>query len=415
VRMLVAPLLGKNDNTLQLEMPADIGVMRVDMVKLKQSLINLLSNAAKFTKQGTVTLAVRRVGENVIFAVRDSGIGMSTEQIGRLFQAFTQADASTTRNYGGTGLGLTITKHFCTMLGGSIEVTSKEGEGSTFTITLPDAGAQALPTADAPRISGAATGKTVLVVDDDPAVHDVLRQTLIKEGYRLLHAYDGAEALKIAKAEVPDVITLDVMMPQLDGWTVLGKLKSDPELAPIPVIMLTIVDERTMGYSLGAAEYMTKPVDRARLIDLLRRFAAKSREKVILVVDDDTDVRAIVTTTAEKAGLKAAEANNGQSALDWLSANPPPALILLDLMMPVMDGFAFLEHVKDIPALNRVPIVVLTAKDLTAAERAVINERTMLVLTKGAQPLSSLGSALSMMARQPRDTQPETISEKEAQ
>jgi signal transduction histidine kinase/DNA-binding response OmpR family regulator len=415
VRMLVAPLLGKNANTLQLEMPADIGVMRVDMVKLKQSLINLLSNAAKFTKQGTVTLAVRRAGENVIFAVRDSGIGMSTEQIGRLFQAFTQADASTTRNYGGTGLGLTITKHFCTMLGGSIEVTSREGEGSTFTITLPDAGAQALPTADAPRISGAATGKTVLVVDDDPAVHDVLRQTLIKEGYRLLHAYDGAEALKIAKAEVPDVITLDVMMPQLDGWTVLGKLKSDPELAPIPVIMLTIVDERTMGYSLGAAEYMTKPVDRARLIDLLRRFAAKSREKVILVVDDDTDVRAIVTTTAEKAGLKAAEANNGQSALDWLSANPPPALILLDLMMPVMDGFAFLEHVKDIPALNRVPIVVLTAKDLTAIERAVINERTMLVLTKGAQPLSSLGSALSMMARQPRDTQPETISEKEAQ
>ena len=215
--------------------------------------------------------------------------------MGRLFQAFTQADATTTRNYGGTGLGLTITKHFCTMLGGSIDVTSKPGEGSTFTITLPDGAKReqaAMPSVEAPRISGAVTGKTVLVVDDDPAVHDVLRATLVKEGYRLLHAYDGAEALKIAHDDPPDVITLDVMMPQLDGWTVLGKLKSDPALSHIPVIMLTIVDERTMGYSLGAAEYMTKPVDRARLLELLRRFAAKTREAVILVVDDDADVRA---------------------------------------------------------------------------------------------------------------------------
>ena len=418
VRVLVAPLMDKNANTLQVEMPADIGMMRVDMVKLKQSLINLLSNAAKFTKQGIVTLGVRRVAGSVKFAVSDSGIGMSDEQVGRLFQAFTQADATTTRNYGGTGLGLTITKHFCTMLGGTIGVTSKPDEGSTFTITLPDSGVReqaTIPAAEAPRISGAVSGKTVLVVDDDPAVHDVLRQTLVKEGYRLLHAYDGIEALQIAKDDPPDVITLDVMMPQLDGWTVLGKLKSDPDLAPIPVIMLTIVDERTMGYSLGAAEYMTKPVDRARLIELLRRFAARSHEAVILVVDDDADVRSIVKTTAEKAGLKAAEARDGRAALDWLAANSPPALILLDLMMPVMDGFEFLEKVKDISALNRVPIVVLTAKDLTQAERNVINERTMLVLTKGAQPLSSLGSALSVMARQPRDAQHEKISEKEAQ
>ncbi len=172
--------------------------------------------------------------------------------------------------------------------------------------------------------------------------------TLVKEGYRLLHAYDGAEALKVAREDLPDVITLDVMMPQLDGWSVLGKLKSDPDLAHIPVIMLTIVDERTMGYSLGAAEYMTKPVDRARLIDLLRRFASKSHEAVILVVDDDADVRHIVKSTVEKAGLKAAEASNGQAALDWLAANAPPALILLDLMMPVMDGFEFLEKVKEV-------------------------------------------------------------------
>jgi signal transduction histidine kinase/DNA-binding response OmpR family regulator len=409
VKVLVTPLMDKNADRFEIDLPADIGAMHVDVVKLKQSLVNLLSNAAKFTKNGVVKLSVAKEksdsGRPVFrFAVTDSGIGMTDEQMGRLFQAFTQADASTTRNYGGTGLGLTITKHFATMLGGDISVTSKPGEGSTFTIVLPD-GAKSVPLA--PRLdvampeSSSASGGTVLVVDDDPAVHDVLRLTIAREGYRLLHAYDGAEALEVARREKPDVITLDVMMPKLDGWTVLGKLKSDPALASIPVIMLTIVDERTLGYSLGAAEYMTKPIDRNRLLDLLRRFAAKASEAVVLVVDDSEDVRAVVRQTVEKSGLKTVEAENGQAALDWLSKNPMPALVLLDLMMPVMDGFAFLERVQSIPSLSRMPIVVLTAKDLTDAERRVVNERTLLVLTKGAQPLSTLGSALAAIARQP--------------
>ena len=332
---------------------------------------------------------------------------MNDEQVARLFQAFTQADASTTRNYGGTGLGLTISKHFCTMLGGDITVTSEPGKGSTFTITLPDGGKDVvMPRIDTGALAGIGgdlTGRSVLIVDDDPTVHDVLRATIAKEGYRLLHAYDGAQALELARAEKPDVITLDVMMPKLDGWSVLGKLKSDPALATIPVIMLTIVDERTMGYSLGASEYMTKPVDRNRLIELLRRFAATTREAVVLVVDDSEDVRAVVRSTVEKAGLKIAEAENGQAALDWLKKNPAPALVLLDLMMPVMDGFTFLDHVKEVPTLAQVPIVVLTAKDLTEAERRVVNERTLLVLTKGAQPLSSLGSALAAIARRPAE------------
>jgi CheY-like chemotaxis protein len=409
VKMLVTPLMDKNGNRLEIEAPAEIGTMNVDLVKLKQSLINLLSNAAKFTKGGLVKLSMTKsksdTGRAVFsFAVKDSGIGMSQEQMGRLFQAFTQADTSTTRNYGGTGLGLTITKHFATMLGGDIAVTSDPGNGSTFTITLPDGVrmAQLAPRLEAALSeSGTATGSTVLVVDDDPTVHDVLRQAIAKEGYRLLHAYDGAQALEIAARDRPDIITLDVMMPKLDGWSVLGKLKSDPKLASIPVIMLTIVDERTMGYSLGAAEYMTKPVDRNRLLELLRRFAAKSGEAVVLVVDDSEDVRAVVRQTVEKSGLKTVEAENGQAALDWLSVNPAPALVLLDLMMPVMDGFTFLDRVRSIPELGRVPIVVLTAKDLTEEERRLVNERTLLVLTKGAQPLSSLGSALAAIARQP--------------
>lgn len=322
--------------------------------------------------------------------------------MGRLFQAFTQADATTTRNYGGTGLGLTITKHFCTMLGGRIDVTSKPGEGSIFTITLPDGGkSETLPAIDhGPVVSGSAAGRKILIVDDDPAVHDVLRVTLAREGYRLLHAYDGAEALDLVRKQRPDVITLDVMMPKVDGWSVLSELKSDPDLAHVPVIMLTIVDERTMGYSLGASEYMTKPVDRTRLVELVRRFTAQTERDVVLVVDDDADVRAIVKSTVEKTGLKTADAENGQSALDWLASHPSPALILLDLMMPVMDGFEFLERVRNNPATAHVPIVVLTAKDLTESERRLINERTLLILTKGAQPLSSLGSALSAIARQ---------------
>jgi CheY-like chemotaxis protein/nitrogen-specific signal transduction histidine kinase len=411
VRVLVTPLLDKNSNRLEVDVPADIGAMRVDLVKLKQSLINLLSNAAKFTKGGLVKLSIGKTVSDqgptmFTFAVSDSGIGMNDEQIARLFQAFTQADASTTRNYGGTGLGLTISKHFCTMLGGDITVTSTPDKGSTFTIILPDGGkGVAMPRVEmgASAPGGDLTGKSVLIVDDDPTVHDVLRATITKEGYRLLHAYDGAQALELARSEKPDVITLDVMMPKLDGWSVLGKLKSDPVLAPIPVIMLTIVDERTMGYSLGASEYMTKPVDRNRLIELLRRFASTTREAVVLVVDDSEDVRAVVRATVEKAGLKTVEAENGQVALEWLKTNPAPALVLLDLMMPVMDGFTFLDHVKEVPALAQVPIVVLTAKDLTEAERRVVNERTLLVLTKGAQPLSSLGSALAAIARRPAE------------
>ncbi len=408
VSALVAPLMSKNGNMLQINVPADIGTMRVDLVKLKQSLLNLLSNAAKFTKDGTVNLSLARTmdagGPPVFtFAVQDSGIGMTEEQVGRLFQAFTQADTTTTRNYGGTGLGLTISRHFCSMLGGRIDVSSKPGEGSVFTIILPEGGKSGAPAAaldHGPAMSGSAAGRKILIVDDDPTVHDVLRVTLSKEGYRLLHAYDGTEALELVRTHRPDVITLDVMMPRVDGWSVLSELKSDLELAPIPVIMLTIVDERTMGYSLGASEYMTKPVDRTRLVELVRRFTTQADDDVVLVVDDDADVRSIVKTTVAKAGLKTAEAVNGQDALDWLAAHRSPALILLDLMMPVMDGFEFLERVRNNPATAQVPIVVLTAKDLTDAERRLINERTLLILTKGAQPLSSLGSALSAIARQ---------------
>ena len=414
VKTIIEPMVKKNDNTLAIECPVDIGSLRTDITKLKQSLLNLLSNAAKFTKQGNVTLRIWREqaddGERwVKFAVSDSGIGMTEEQIGRLFQSFTQADSSTTRHFGGTGLGLTITKHFCAMLGGSIDVTSKRGEGSTFTISLPDRASKPaaaeqddieLPVSDAPMHS-----ISVLVVDDDPVVHDVLSSTLGKEGYRLMHARDGSQALDIMRKTPPDIVTLDVMMPKIDGWSVLGIMKSEPALEHIPVIMLTIVDDRNLGFSLGASEFMTKPIDRTKLIGLLRKFAPSGEGTVVLIVDDDADVRGVVKSAIEGAGLKAAEVNNGRTALNWLNDHPLPALVLLDLMMPEVDGFEFLERISSDEKLAGLPVVVLTAKELTDSERNFLAERTMLVLSKNAQPIASLGKALGAIASRTRAPQ----------
>ncbi len=414
VKTIVEPMMKKNTNRLSIECPPDIGSLHTDLTKLKQSIINLLSNAAKFTKEGTVTLRLsrdERDGEPwVKFEVIDSGIGMTEEQMGRLFQAFTQADSSTTRHFGGTGLGLTITRHFCAMLGGSIDVKSAPGQGSTFTIQLPDHAAKLaaddaqVDTDRAAAVHAPLAGAiNVLVVDDDPAVHDVLATTLGKEGYRITHAKDGIEALKIMRAGPPDIVTLDVMMPKMDGWSVLGVMKSEAPLAHIPVIMLTIVDERNLGFSLGASEYMTKPIDRGRLIALIEKFAASKRDGTVLVIDDDADVRAMVTSTIESVGMRTAEVANGRAALDWLLGHPQPALVLLDLMMPKMDGFEFLERVRQNPRFVDLPIVVLTAKDLTDNERSFLAERTLLVLSKSAQPISKLGFALAAIAGRNRN------------
>ncbi len=425
VKTIVEPMMKKNGNTLLVDCPQDIGSLQTDLTKLKQSIINLLSNAAKFTKNGTVTLRLARETRDgapwVKFEVIDSGIGMTDEQMGRLFQAFTQADSSTTRNFGGTGLGLTITRHFCAMLGGSIEVKSKPAQGSTFIIVLPDRATKVMAEdgidGDHPAVRHQPVPGDihVLVVDDDPAVHDVLAATLGKEGYQITHAKDGIEALHLMRTQPPDVVTLDVMMPKMDGWSVLGIMKSEPQLAHIPVIMLTIVDHRNLGFSLGASEYMTKPIDRNRLIALIEKFAVSRRDGTVLVIDDDPDVRAMVKATIDDVGMKATTVANGQAALDWLASHPQPALVLLDLMMPKMDGFEFLERVRQNPHYVDLPIVVLTAKELTDNERSYLAERTLLVLSKSAQPISKLGFALAAIAGRNRDMQSGATTDEKVQ
>jgi signal transduction histidine kinase/CheY-like chemotaxis protein len=367
----IQPLIRQKANTLRVTLGDGLGPMHADLTKLRQALFNLLSNASKFTEAGTIELRVSREHRDgmewIVCAVRDSGIGMTAEQLARLFQPFSQADASTTRKYGGTGLGLTITKRFCEMMGGTVTVESVPGEGSTFTIHLP-ADVQPPPVTSEHVAGVAGPAGTVLVIDDDAAMHDLVRRTLDKEGINVISAFGGDEGLLLAREAKPAVITLDVMMPGNDGWNVLRSLKADPSLSSIPVVMLTIVDDKNLGFSLGASEYLTKPVDRERLVRVIRRLRADGTGGRALIVDDDPAARERMRHMLEQEAWEVFEAPHGRAGLDVM-ADRLPDLILLDLMMPEMDGFEFLAALHAREGGRSVPVVVVTGADLTPAER----------------------------------------------
>ena len=336
------------------------------------------------------------------FKVADTGIGMTAEQLGRLFQAFAQAEASTSRDYGGTGLGLAITRHFCRMLGGDVAVESTLGRGSSFTIVLPAMAPDVkagLPES-AVRSATAPTRGTVLVVDDEKATRDLLERELSRAGYDILHAAGGREGLKVAKQARPDVITLDIIMPDLDGWSVLKALKADPELCDIPVILVTIMGDRDLGFALGAADYITKPLDREALVRVLARHVRNDGRAQVLVVDDDAKTRDVLRRTLQKAGWKVAEAANGCEALEALERSKP-ALLLLDLLMPEMDGFEVLERLQGDETWRDVPVIIVTAKDLTREDVDRLNGRVVKVLQKGAYHRRDLVRDIqAMIARQ---------------
>jgi signal transduction histidine kinase/DNA-binding response OmpR family regulator len=403
VRALIVPLAEKNGNTLELRLAEGLGIIRTDRTKLKQSLLNILSNGSKFTENGRLTLVAERFDDEhpiVRFAISDTGIGMTEEQLGRLFQAFTQAESSTTKKYGGTGLGLAISRRFCQLLGGDITVTSRPGEGSTFTIVLPahsDAPVQVMPAAAPPLSTDADNRLSILIVDDDPAARELLAANLKGTGYRLVHAASGDEALSLARTLRPDAITLDILMPKPDGWEVLSTLKADPDLHDIPVVMVTVAPERGIGLSLGAVEVLTKPVDRAQLTTLLNRVVR--REGPVLVVEDDADTRDMMRHTIEKMGLAAAETANGRLALSWLGDNPPPAVILLDLMMPEMDGFEFLDALAAGEEWREIPVIVVTAKQLTAEERERLSRQARKVMEKATATRNDIAAAIDEAVR----------------
>ncbi|MCI0788941.1 MAG: GAF domain-containing protein, partial [Chloroflexi bacterium] len=396
----IQPLVAKNSNTLEIDCPDSVGSIHADMTKVRQGLFNLLSNSSKFTEQGTISLSVSRDTEDgrewVNFSIADTGIGMTEEQMEHLFEAFAQAEASTTRRFGGTGLGLAITRHFCEMMGGKVLVASETGKGSTFTMRLPavatepgepQAGVE--DPAPAETVEATPAPNTVLVVDDDANVHDLMQRSLAGQGFNLVRAMGGQEGLRLAKELLPAVITLDVMMPGMDGWAVLSALKADPDLADIPVIMVTIVDQKNLGYALGAAEYLTKPIDRGRLLSVLNKYKQDTTNGPVLVVDDDPAVREMVRRMLQKEGWEVALAENGRIALDMLDETAP-SLILLDLMMPEMDGFEFIEELRRDDRWKRLPVVVVTAKDITAEDRQRLNGYVEKVVQKGSYSAESL-------------------------
>ncbi len=369
----VSTLVGTKGNTLVMDVPEDVGAMRSDAVKLRQCLFNLLSNACKFTAAGRITLRVRReVGEGDLdwmsFAVADTGIGMSPDQLARLFQRFSQADESTTRRFGGTGLGLALTRAFAKLLGGDVAVESEEGKGTCFTLRVPaDASAKVAASETFVGADGAAGGTPVLVIDDEASQRELLTRFLQRQGYAVHAAADGRSGLELARLLEPRVILLDVMMPDMDGWTVLKALKADEATAAIPVVMVSFVADAATSGAMGAAAAVTKPVDWSRLKRILDEFRDSIGD--VLIVDDDADTRERLRTVLERNAWSVREAANGGEALDRVR-EARPRVVLLDLIMPVMDGFAFLQRLRAEPGCADVPVVVLSAKDVSSEELA---------------------------------------------
>jgi signal transduction histidine kinase/CheY-like chemotaxis protein len=387
------PLAEQNGNKLVIACDAAVGHVQADSMRLRQVLLNLLSNACKFTKQGEVRLTAARVAQDgrpwLQIDVTDSGIGMTSEQQAKLFQDFTQADSATARQFGGTGLGLAISRRLCRLMGGDITVVSEAGRGSTFTVRLPadaaEAAATTVPLAPPPLAmepSHKRDGGTILVVDDDATARELISRYLQDEGFTVVSAANGVEALKLARELRPAAITLDVVMPDLSGWNVLSALKGDPELASIPVVMVTITDEKRRALALGATGYLMKPIERAELRKLLAPWRAAARATRVLVVEDDPDQLASISAALAEPNWQIVEAGNGRVGLERMR-DFPPDVIVLDLMMPEMDGFEFMAKLQANPDWQEIPVFVMTALDLSEQDRRRLNVGIEKILSKG--------------------------------
>ncbi len=421
IAITAKPLVAKKDNHLRLKIPDDPGMMVSDVTKLRQSLLNLLSNASKFTEQGMITLSLSRelteARDWLIFVVEDTGIGMDEEQQAKLFKPFVQAeDAGTTRKYGGTGLGLALSKYFIEMLGGEIQLYSIPKQGTRFTLRLPNQSPSSVEQETAKNLPKAAptlqktpspiVPQRVLVIDDDSNTRDILRTHLLALGYQVMLAENGEVGLQQAKEWHPDLITLDVMMPNMDGWMVLSTLKNNALLKQIPVVMLTMVDDKSTAAELGAADYLIKPVTREQLANIAKRFIRPAADKLadavdclvnpqhrhqhhnseaplLMVVDDDEITRDMLCAILKRAGWQVTSASSGMQALHRLNTQKPD-LILLDLLMPEMGGFEFVTFLRRMEDFQDVPVVVMSAKDISGDDKQLLTHSVQGILQKGS-------------------------------
>ena len=407
-------LIAKNNNTLSLTADALDTVLVTDGLKVKQILLNLIGNAAKFTTDGQIAVHATQVEKNNVahtqFPAKDTGIGMSKEQVANLFQRFTQADETTTRKYGGTGLGLALTRALSKMLGGGIDVESVEGEGTTFTLVIPtryearvvhaETGAEVTP-AEKGTSSDASKRNipSVLVVDDDPSARELLTRHLEREGFTVTTASSGAEALEQTKTVKPLAVLLDVMMPGLDGWHVLKAIRANPDTKDIPVIMQTVLDDRNFAYALGATSYLKKPGRRDELAKALQLLATPTAGHEVLIVDDDQAANERLIEMLTRDGWNCRMALNGVEALKALTDHQPD-LVLIDLIMPEMDGYAFIREVRKNAKFDDLPMVIMTAEDVRSGKVRELASETAGIVQKGSLPLADLVADLRRFADQ---------------
>ena len=393
------PLAAKNENDFVINLDGAMGSMSQDETKLRQCITNFLSNGFKFTKNGTVTLDVKSRTDGDIefvdFAVVDTGAGMSPEGVAKVFEEYTQAERSTSANYGGTGLGLPISKKFAEMMGGDVVVTSEEGVGSTFTMSVPrECPEYTEDEVDANVINLDDQDNLVVLVDDDVAMHDLIKRTISKLNLTLLGATNSEKGMELIREIKPKLILLDVLMPGRDGWSLLKECKTDQELKNIPVIMISQLNQSNLASSLGANDYLTKPIDRTHFINTVKRVLGnETQDQKVLVIDDDKDVRELLSRILKDAGFRPIDARDGKEGLE--RTKDEPSLIILDLEMPRMDGFEFLEnYIKNVPEEKRSPILVFSGKDLTEVQEDLLKERVVGLVKKDDVSMENLSKMI---------------------
>ncbi len=414
----IAPLISANSNTLTVQCDDNIGSVYVDISKLKQALINILGNAAKFTHEGTITLSVDRLSDLgqdwVLFRIIDTGIGISDSQQKTLFKPFTQADESTTRKYGGTGLGLTISRSVCQLMGGDITVRSEKGQGSEFRLQIPAKVQDPYRSKEIVEVQEIYVYQkdpekdrlldnredsdsrerrekvsTILVIDDDPTVGELLERSLGGHGFRIEVARGGSEGIKRAAELQPRLILLDVVVSGVCDWSVLSQLKTDPALVRLPVVLHSMVDERSKAAALGAIDYILKPVERASLAECIKRNIRALQGPLVLVIDDDVDARRLARMVFENENWTVVEAGDGEVGLIRIAENPPSAIIL-DLDMPRMNGAEFLKQLEKVPEWAAIPVLAFTGITVDDDERQHLLESVDMIVEKGPYSLDTL-------------------------